>query len=55
MARPLDKYLTTPVLDIVDGITVEFWAIVKGGEAIQSGVEKGVAWVSGFVQSRCAL
>ena len=35
-------------LDIVDGITVEFWAIVKGGEAIQSGVEKGVAWVSGL-------
>ena len=35
-------------LDIVDGITIEFWAIVKGGEAIQSGVEKGVAWVSGL-------
>ena len=37
-----------PSLDIVDGITIEFWAIVKGGEAIQSGVEKGVAWVSGL-------
>lgn len=35
-------------LDIVDGITIEFWAIVKGGEAIQSGVEKGVAWISGL-------
>ena len=35
-------------LDIVDGITIEFWVIVKGGEAIQSGVEKGVAWVSGL-------
>ena len=35
-------------LDIVDGITIEFWAIVKGGEAIQSGVEKGTAWVSGL-------
>lgn len=35
-------------LDIVDGITIEFWAIVKGGEAIQSGVEKGAAWVSGL-------
>ena len=35
-------------LDIVDEITIEFWAIVKGGEAIQSGVEKGVAWVSGL-------
>ena len=37
-----------PSLDIVDGITIEFWAIVKGGEAIQSGVEKGVAWVAGL-------
>ena len=35
-------------LDIVDGITIEFWALVKGGEAIQSGVEKGTAWVSGL-------
>ena len=35
-------------LDIVDGITIEFWALVKGGEAIQSGVEKGSAWVSGL-------
>lgn len=35
-------------LDIVDGITIEFWAIIKGGEAIQSGVEKGVAWVAGL-------
>lgn len=35
-------------LDIVDGITIEFWTIVKGGEAIQSGVEKGTAWVSGL-------
>ncbi len=35
-------------LDIVDGITIEFWATVKGGEAIQSGVEKGIAWVSGL-------
>lgn len=37
-----------PSLDIVDGITIEFWAIVEGGEAIQSGVEKGMAWVSGL-------
>lgn len=37
-----------PSLDIVDGITIEFWAIVEGGEAIQSGVEKGSAWVSGL-------
>ena len=35
-------------LDIIDGITIEFWALVKGGEAIQSGVEKGSAWVSGL-------
>ena len=35
-------------LDIVDGITIEFWTIVKGGDAIQSGVEKGVAWVAGL-------
>ena len=35
-------------LDIVDGITIEFGAIVKGGEAIQSGVEKGTAWISGL-------
>ena len=34
-------------LDIVDGLTIEFWTQVRGGEAIQSGVEKGVAWVSG--------
>ncbi|MCY4553285.1 MAG: LamG domain-containing protein [Candidatus Poribacteria bacterium] len=38
----------SPSLDIVDGITIEFWALVKGGEAIQSGVEKGSAWVSGL-------
>ena len=38
----------SPSLDIVDGITIEFWALVKGGEAIQSGVEKGAAWVSGL-------
>ena len=38
----------SPSLDIVDGITIEFWAIVEGGEAIQSGVEKGSAWVSGL-------
>ncbi len=37
-----------PSLDIVDGITIEFWAIVKGGETIQSGVEKGSAWVAGL-------
>ena len=35
-------------LDIVEAITIEFWAIVGGGEAIQSGVEKGTAWVSGL-------
>ena len=35
-------------LDIIDAITIEFWALVKGGEAIQSGVEKGSAWVSGL-------
>lgn len=35
-------------LDIVDGLTIEFWALVKGGEAIQSGVEKGTAWVAGL-------
>ena len=38
----------SPSLDIVDAITIEFWALVKGGEAIQSGVEKGAAWVSGL-------
>ena len=38
----------SPSLDIVDAITIEFWALVKGGEAIQSGVEKGTAWVSGL-------
>ena len=38
----------SPSLDIVDAITIEFWAIVEGGEAIQSGVEKGSAWVSGL-------
>lgn len=35
-------------LDITDGITIEFWAMLEGGEAIQSGVEKGTAWVSGL-------
>ncbi len=35
-------------LDIVDGITIEFWVFIEGGEAIQSGVEKGVAWISGL-------
>ena len=35
-------------LDIVDGITIEFWAAIEGGEALQSGVEKGAAWVSGL-------
>ena len=35
-------------LDIVDELTIEFWAIVNGGEAIQSGVEKGAAWVAGL-------
>ncbi len=38
----------SPSLDIVDGLTIEFWALVKGGEAIQSGVEKGSAWVAGL-------
>ena len=38
----------SPSLDIVNAITIEFWALVKGGEAIQSGVEKGAAWVSGL-------
>ena len=38
----------SPSVDIVDGITIEFWALVKGGEAIQSGIEKGAAWVSGL-------
>ncbi|MCY4570355.1 MAG: LamG domain-containing protein [Candidatus Poribacteria bacterium] len=35
-------------LDIVDGITIEFWATIEGGEALQSGVEKGVAWIAGL-------
>ena len=35
-------------LDIVDGITIEFWATIEGGEALQSGVEKGIAWVPGL-------
>ena len=35
-------------LDIVDGITIEFWATLEGGEALQSGVEKGAAWVAGL-------
>ena len=34
-------------LDITDALTIETWALVKGGEAIQSAVEKGRAWVSG--------
>ena len=38
----------SPSVDIVDGLTIEFWALIKGGEAIQSGVEKGAAWVSGL-------
>ena len=38
----------SPSLDIVEAITIEFWALVKGGEAIQSGVEKGTAWVAGL-------
>ena len=42
------EIVDAPSLDIVDGITIEFWAIVEGGEAIQSGVEKGMAWVSGL-------
>ena len=35
-------------LDIVDGLTIEFWVTLEGGEAIQSGVEKGNAWVAGL-------
>ena len=35
-------------LDIVDGLTIQFWARLEGGEAIQSGVEKGTAWASGL-------
>ena len=35
-------------LDIVDGITIEFWAIVEGGESTQSGVEKGRSWGPGL-------
>ena len=35
-------------LDIVEAITIEFWVFIEGGEAIQSGVEKGAAWVSGL-------
>ena len=35
-------------LDIVDGITIEFWATIESGEALQSGVEKGAAWISGL-------
>ena len=37
-----------PSLDIVSAVTIEFWAIVRGGEAIQSGVEKGRAWAAGL-------
>ena len=37
-----------PSLDIVDAVTIEFWAIVNAGEVIQSGVEKGNAWVPGL-------
>ena len=35
-------------LDIVDGITIEFWAIVEGGDSTQSGVEKGRSWGPGL-------
>ncbi len=35
-------------LDIVNAITIQFWARLEGGEEIQSGVEKGTAWVSGL-------
>ena len=35
-------------LDIVDGITIEFWAIVEGGDSTQSGVEKGRSWGHGL-------
>ncbi len=35
-------------LDIVDGITIEFWAIVEGGDDTQSGVEKGRSWGPGL-------
>ena len=35
-------------LDIVDGITINFWAIVEGGESTQSGVEKGRSWGPGL-------
>ena len=34
-------------LDIVDEITIEFWAIVEG-DSTQSGVEKGRSWGSGL-------
>jgi hypothetical protein len=36
-----------PSLDVVDAVTIEFWTIVNAGDAIQSGVEKGNAWVPG--------
>ena len=35
-------------LDIVDGVTIEFWAIVEGGDGTQSGVEKGISWGPGL-------
>lgn len=35
-------------LDIVDGITIEFWTIVQGGASTQSGVEKGRSWGPGL-------
>lgn len=37
-----------PSLDITDSLTIETWALVEpGGEAIQSAVEKGSAWIEG--------
>lgn len=35
-------------IDIVDGITVEFWANVRPGGDVQTGIEKGATWGAGL-------
>ena len=35
-------------LDIVDGVTIEFWANVRPGGDVQTGVEKGPTWGAGL-------
>lgn len=35
-------------IDIVDGITIEFWAKLRAGADVQTGVEKGPTWGAGL-------